>query len=213
MTLKKWILAFLPMGMLFSCTRTEIDKLPVSAISTLELDTTFKEMVKDHLAHYANMKNASAIREAARDGVINDQEFREYWKYWGMSGPAELDRYYSLLRSRTAYLETRYHFSALPPEDRIRNILRQIRVEWGLEKDTLDTGRQLLDDDCEKRRVNCLVQVMSETLLMHISCAAMDATVFLGIACHATATIYQITASNSCNMDYQKCKKQSTVVD
>ncbi len=209
MTLKRWIMALLPIGVLFSCTRKEMEKPVVPVETRLESDTVFQQMVKDHLAHYASIKNFPAIREAARDGIISEEEFREYWKYFGMLEPMELTLYYSRMKYRASYLESRYHFSQMLPEQRTQHILKQVRLAWGLGEDTINTERQLLDDDCEKRRVNCLAQAMAETLLMHISCAAMDATVFLGLACHAAATIYQITASNTCNMDFQKCKKQS----
>lgn len=210
MILKKWIVAMLPLGIVLSCTRNEMEKLPIPAEAKLETDTVFRALVKDHLDHYASIRDVAGIQTVAKDGVITEEEFREYWRYFGMTGPLEMQQYYERMRSRVADLDKRFHFSKMSADEKNAVVLNRIKESWGLPDDTASNARLVLDDNCERIRLNCLAQVMSQTMLMHINCATMDVTVLLGIACHAAVTIYQIAASSTCNMDYQKCKGRNT---
>ena len=58
---------------------------------------------------------------------------------------------------------------------------------------------------CETIQQNCVIGAAAEATIMHFACGALDLAVIPGLICHGAAIAYQISASSTCNTNYERC--------
>ena len=213
MKLIKPAAVLLAIAIISSCTRTSEtspvieNENRVMPISKIQSDPVFIQLVKDQINFYAGIRNPAKIKEVMADGQITPQEYQSYPSYFGYSSTTKFESYFLDLKKRAGYLDATYNFKKLTREEK-----KAILTE-GIKNARARSGNPELsltdDGPCETIRLNCIAAVSAETVIMHLTCAALDVTIFLGIVCHSAATVYQITAGNNCNANYQLCKNGS----
>lgn len=67
----------------------------------------------------------------------------------------------------------------------------------------------LEENNCERKRRNCLGVVAATATAAHLTCISADFTVVLGTLCHGAAIAYQILAGDTCNADAEDCQAAS----
>ena len=142
----------------------------------------------------------------------NNKPFRglrqEYPTYFGYKNLSELTGYYSLMKKRLESLNKYYNFSDITKEKKREIIFK--KLQKAINKSNGDTKVFTIDvsKTCNDIRINCILAVSAEVLIMHWGCAVLDLSVIGGILCHGAATLYQATAGNNCNLNYQQCINQ-----
>lgn len=176
-----------------------------AVVSSIETDTAFLNLLADHVKFYDNIKQPDSIISVWSDNRLNDQEAKSYPSYFGYSSMPLLDRYFINMGQRVKFLNSKYGLSKMTKDQQrqlfyngFKKIYSSGLTQWGLAT-------------CEEEKLICLATAAAESIAMHIGCAALDTTVVVGIACHASAVIFQIVASRSCIKTYKGCKETIVV--
>lgn len=208
----KTLLSFSLLILAISCTR-QLEKGPESELVTLSQDgisedTVFINLLLSQINHYSNIKNLSKISDALKDNQLSAAELMEYPTYFGYKNLSELTGYYSLMKKRVEYLNKFYNFSDIIKEKKRELIINKLKKIISNSNGDTKVFTTDLSGSCEQIRINCILSVSAEVLIMHLGCAALDLSIIGGILCHGAATLYQATAGNNCNLNYQQCINQ-----
>ena len=59
--------------------------------------------------------------------------------------------------------------------------------------------------NCERIRINCIIEIAAITTAAHLACIAPELTGFPGVVCHGAAYAKQITASITWSVNADNC--------
>lgn len=172
-----------------------------AVLPSIQTDTVFLNLLADHLKFHENIKQPDSIISVWSDNRLSEPEAKSYPSYFGYTSMPLLDRYFLNMGQRIKYLNSKYGLSKMSKDEQkalfyngFKKLYSGNIVQWGLAT-------------CEEDKLVCLATAAGEAIAMHLGCAALDTTVFVGIACHASAVIFQIVASRSCIKNYKNCKE------
>ncbi len=185
-----------------------------SQLEKLHTDKIFLEYLVYFQNQALKLNNVNVLNSYIEDGMLSNFEQKNIHKLFGYDNSTTYWDEFSKQNERVNYLVRRYNIKNVS-EKRLKEEITLVfnnssfYSHLNLPIDSLIMPRMAdySDPICETMRRNCIISVAAEATIMHLSCAALNITVFMGAICHAAAITYQFTAGNRCN---QEAKKSET---
>lgn len=169
----------------------------MNAQSDISKDPLLFGVLKNYENEISGIKNINIVKDYFSDKDISEIEMNDLYVHLGYNSNAEMVNFITDQNNKLLDLSKRYNLKQYTNEQ-LKEKFKKCYEENGVSNYVLD--------ECSTSRVNCLWSVTAEAAIMHLSCAGLDLTIFLGIVCHTAALIYQQTGSSNCNIQYNKCK-------
>jgi hypothetical protein len=203
-----FLLSIIAVLILNSCEKNQqaLDDQFSKKIENLHSDKIFQDFLIDEQQQVLKLTDINKLKNYISDNRLTDDEQINIHKLFGYSDYKVYWEERVAQNERVKYLFKKYDIKNAN-KDMLRNEITKAQALTNIWESSYYNVMSKTDL-CEKIRINCLASVAAEATIMHLGCATLDITVVAGIICHSAATIYQITASNNCNLQAQQCRQQ-----
>lgn len=204
--MKKCIIYFLILftSISYSCSFEELNQETnlVKDFNEIEKDHRYLTILKENLDFSFRAKNSLILKELLDKGDLNYEDLELVALELGFENKSEFESHLELKSKIYRELIQEYNLQTVDPEiflEKNKLLLNEI-------SQSNENLRILSGCNCERLRVNCIIETAAIATGLHVACIAADLTVALGVICHSAAYTYQIVASDTCNANAENCE-------
>jgi hypothetical protein len=191
---------------LMSCNKksetVEKQKIP---IENLKIDTRLLELIDINIAITSNVVDKNVAKNILKKEYINADDLNELSLALGFKNSVDLQNLLYKQNGLIREIDADYDFKNYDENFKKSIISESISIR--------DNKKQLLllQNNCERIRVNCILTVAAEATLMHFACASVDWTGIGAPICHGAAILFQIVSGDTCNANAEDCQGANAV--
>jgi hypothetical protein len=168
-----------------------------TAQTDLITDPLLQDIFKGYESEIVNIRNIDIVKNYLSDNELSETELSDLYYHMGYRSHNAMVDFIKNQNGKLLVLSNKYNLQQYSSKELTE------KFKLGYLK-SIETNRAV--DDCKSEKNNCIASASAQTLLMHLGCAGLDLTIFLGIICHSGATVYQISESNKCIDAYTRCR-------
>ena len=185
--------------MFSSCSEESIDfatdHYVFEDISKLPKDDIFIDIIGSSARVIDRISDIEKAKElTTKNYLLSKNELNELSKSLGFISLDEYKEYLTTYNKKITTINVKYNLESYDIE-----VIANLVIESS--NDELQSN----GNNCERIRTNCIASAGAAAMLGHIGCAALDATVVLGLICHGSVLVMQYAASDTCNANSEDC--------
>jgi hypothetical protein len=214
--MKKIFLSLSLLTFLASCTKVAVEPTTAPSSSMYERggsdplieDQDFQSFLKNHyeLSTRISPEEIDLLRRMLEDDTISDDELPQWLGIFDWRDSREASEFFATQERLLQSVNDTYGFDHLSEGEKM-GVLTDTYVHLfeGKLAPILSGPGGGGSSDCRRKWINCLANVTAGSVLGNLACIPLDATFFLGIACHSAVLVAQATQSNICHDEYEDC--------
>lgn len=180
----------------------------VKSLNSLEKDDKFKALVENRLQLLEQIKDGEKAIKIINRTNLSVEDLDTFAKAIGFQNLDAYKQYIARENASILTLKKDYNLSLYTEREIVAVATRTINSINTFGKTSPGMKLMGVQDNCERKRRNCLVSVAATATAAHIACAATDPTIVVGIICHGAAVAYQIAEGDNCNAAAVDCYKE-----
>lgn len=162
-------------------------------------DPMFKEYINDSKELFNQKYDVKTLNRFLEDKQIDEVEFKLLYIAFGFNTHQDFVEHLQVQSNRLQELSSKY----------------QVNSQTAGSGDFRDGIKSLYDpgengageDFCRQKYANCMIIANATAVAAHLACGALDITVILGAACHASAMAAHYAMMDNCRIEYLQCGK------
>jgi len=167
-------------------------------IDNLQNDNQFVEFINNKFDRIDKVNDVNKVESLIAKQELNENELNELASALGFKNIEEYTTYYITQKELLTQLNEEYHLENLEGND-LEQIIGNTRK--------VDNTIASRGDRCNCYRINdnCVIGVLAASTLCNLGCIAADATVVLGLICHAACLTMQGVGVDTCHANTDNC--------
>ena len=216
--MKKILLSLSLLTFLASCTKVAVEPTTAPSSSMYERggsdplieDQDFQSFLKNYyeLSTRISPDESELLRRMLADDAISDDELPQWLGIFDWRDPREASEFFADQASLLRRVNDAYGFDSLPEGEKIEVLTdAYVHLFEGKQSPIIfgPGGGGGGSSSCRTKYNNCLANAAANSVVGNLACVSLDATFFLGLACHSAVLLAQFTQSNICHDEYVDC--------
>ncbi|MFK8060032.1 MAG: hypothetical protein AB8B78_08080 [Polaribacter sp.] len=193
--------------MLFvSCNGDDINQKPSEEIfkssEFLKKDNRFIELIESNMELANNITDIKKAQSLVKKQSLSKKEINELGIFLGFLNGEEYQKFINNQKKILRDLNLEYDLVSYKDDSLIE--LAKDAINYKIDK---LRNKGLSGCDCNRIRINCLIEVSAAAVLGHLGCASVDWTGIGAPICHGAVLIIQYAAGDNCNANAQACNR------